>query len=161
VDGDEDATILDAAFVALGIVLGDTHAYERSNDLTDCAPNAFRRLVRGGVKEVRKIHREADLATEARAGRVLTSKNTEAEAQSIANHIMAPSHGLKLRFSQSSVSGVSAVNLSSKGERRAKIVLHGKAAWENVSTRCGSQHPGASVASEQISEIYGELGLWR
>ena len=32
VDGEENASIFDAAFVALGLVLGDAHAYESSDE---------------------------------------------------------------------------------------------------------------------------------
>ena len=38
--GDEDAAILDAAFVALGLVLGNAHADECSDEAADCSANA-------------------------------------------------------------------------------------------------------------------------
>ena len=37
VDGEEDASVFDSAFVAFGFVLGDAHAYEGSDESSDCS----------------------------------------------------------------------------------------------------------------------------
>ena len=65
------------------------------------------------MKEVREIHREADLTADPRARDILTSQQAETEAQPIAKRILPARHSLNLRSSQVSVVGVTAINLGS------------------------------------------------
>jgi hypothetical protein len=98
-----------------------------------------------------EINREAYLPAKTRARDVLTSQQSETEVQPFANDILAPGHGLNLRFSQISVFGVSSEDLGPKRERRAKIMRERKPAWKNMSPRgLDPQRTSTGIAGKQI-----------
>ena len=117
-------------------------------------------IVGSGVKDVGEIHCEADLPSETRARDVFASEQAETEAEAVAEGVLAAGHGLKLRSSQISVVGVSAVKLGSEGERGAEVVQQREAAAEDMAAGVrGPQYAGAGVAGEEISEVCGEPGF--
>ena len=75
------------------------------------------------MKDIRKVHREANLTAYAWAGDISTSEYAEAETQSFANKILPSKHGLKLRFSQLFIRRIGTEDFSTKRERRTKVVL--------------------------------------
>ena len=76
--------------------------------------------MRRRLKDVRKIDGEADLSAEARTRNISSSKYAKAEAQSLANGILAANHRLKLRFPQAPAFIVGGEDFGSERKRGVK-----------------------------------------
>src|SRR5215467_67464 len=109
---------------------------------------------RGFAEYVRKVHGKADLPADARAAHILTAEDAEVHGHAVPKLVLCSQHELKLTPSEAASRIISPVNFGSQRQASGEIVQNGQAAGIDVApARLHSQHAGARVACEQVSQV--------
>src|SRR5690349_3150178 len=96
------------------------------------------RHARGGrAPDIREIHGEADLASDAGTGDVLPSQHSEVEGHAVSKLNLAADHRLELAPGQVGIGTVSTEEFSPEREPGGEVVENRHATGNHVATRGG------------------------
>src|SRR5579863_9751742 len=97
--------------------------------------------VRQGKPAGWKVDGKTDLTADAWACNVSASEQTETEVESVADMVLATSHGLKLASAQIPVFRIGTEDLGSERELRGEVVEHRQSAGVDLAAGVlGSEH---------------------